>query len=312
VRVIGYWTVERTPFIIEERMDLDLQKLIDKVNKLRPLEVIELLLPVAKVMWHLHDRGVAHRDLKPGNIMCTLQQNFSIACSPLQDITIKLIDLGEAAVENVSSFGGWRNVGTTEYKAPELFQEGTGAALDLLKADVFSFGVLLLKVLTRLTVRETGVFRQLGLKDYKNALKAGQRPSISHQVPDCLSRIIESCWAHEPRERPSFDVIYKTLLDSRHQLSTEVHENRKSFKTQWLDTVRNVKMHMSLHSMAHLILCFSRALVAPIVLILFLFFIWSCLRTTMPRQQGAHSLLPKCMNFENPSCAAVLDSLLTS
>jgi serine/threonine protein kinase len=206
VRVIGYWTVERTPFIIEERMDLDLQKLIDKVNKLRPLEVIEILLPVAKVMWYLHDRGVAHCDLKPGNIMCSLQQNFSLVCSPLQDTTIKLIDLGEAAVENVSSFSGWRNVGTTEYKALELFQEGTGAALDLLKADVFSFGVLLLKVLTRLTVRETGVFKQLGLKIYKNALKARQRPRISHQVLDCLRRIIESCWAHEPWERPSSDV----------------------------------------------------------------------------------------------------------
>lgn len=39
------------------------------------------------------------------------------------------------------------------------------------------------------------------------------------------------------REPPSFDlVIYKKLLDSRHQLSTsELHENRKSFKTQWVD-----------------------------------------------------------------------------
>ena len=228
-------------------------------------------------------------------------------------MTIKLIDLGEAAVEDVSSFSGWRNVGTTDYKAPELFQEGTSAALDLLKADVFSFGVLLLKVLTGLTVRETGVFRQMGgLSNYKNALKAGQRPSISDQVPDCLRRIIESCWAHEPRERPSFDVIYKKLLDSRHQLSTELHENQKSFKTQWVDVVRNVKMHMRLHSMAHLIRCISRALAAPIVLIMLLFFIWSYLHTMMPRQYRAHSLLLKYANFENASCAAALDSLLTS
>lgn len=54
--------------------------------------------------------------------MCSLSVYTRIsalyALVPLQDMTIKLIDLGEAAVDlDVSSFSGWRNVGTTNYKA---------------------------------------------------------------------------------------------------------------------------------------------------------------------------------------------------
>jgi tetratricopeptide (TPR) repeat protein len=90
----------------------------------------------------LHDRGVAHRDVKPSNVMITT------------DGTLKLVDLGAgscpgARADDITRTGA--AVGTAQYQAPEQLR---GAADVDHRADVFAAGLVTYEMLTNALPRE--------------------------------------------------------------------------------------------------------------------------------------------------------------
>jgi MAP kinase interacting serine/threonine kinase len=69
---------------------------------------------VASAVWHLHAVGVAHRDLKPDNLLCTHPQ-------PHPHGQVKLCDFGLASAFVVGEEADLtRLAGTPEYLAPEI------------------------------------------------------------------------------------------------------------------------------------------------------------------------------------------------
>ncbi|XP_035815841.1 G-type lectin S-receptor-like serine/threonine-protein kinase RKS1 isoform X3 [Zea mays] len=115
--------------------DEDRRSLLDWNNRLAIIEgTAEGLLYL-----HKHSRlRVIHRDLKPSNILLDSEMNPKIS------------DFGLAKIfssNDVSSEGGTttrRVVGTYGYMAPEYASEG----LFSVKSDVFSFGVLVLEIIS--------------------------------------------------------------------------------------------------------------------------------------------------------------------
>lgn len=96
---------------------------------------IELLLVVCDAVAHAHERGVVHRDLKPGNLL------VDAAGRP------RVLDFGVAAwldpaMASLSAPGGV--VGTPAYMSPE---QREGRIVDA-RADVYSLGVLAAELLT--------------------------------------------------------------------------------------------------------------------------------------------------------------------
>eukprot|EP00948_MAST-09A_sp_MAST-9A-sp1_P002837 g2837.t1 len=127
-------------FLITEFAELStLQECIlsDRMNLTLNNHLLEMLIGVAKSMQFIHSRQkpIIHRDIKPDNIL--VRANY----------TSLLADFGECKVVNDEDHNATSEVvGTPFYIAPEIFKEESGSLSQ--KADVFSFGMVMLVVST--------------------------------------------------------------------------------------------------------------------------------------------------------------------
>ena len=102
-------------------------------------ESATLVATLADAVHHAHQRGVLHRDLKPGNILFdeaerAFVSDFGIAKSG------RGADSGAPVTQPLSVMG------TRGYVAPEVLREGAGAAT--LAVDVYGLGAILQELLT--------------------------------------------------------------------------------------------------------------------------------------------------------------------
>ncbi len=104
---------------------------------------LELFSKVCIAIQHAHHKGIIHRDVKPSNILVSMQDGVPLP---------KVIDFG---IAKATATDGEREtlvtrhshvVGTPEYMAPEQ-TEGGGLDIDT-RVDVYSLGVLLYELLT--------------------------------------------------------------------------------------------------------------------------------------------------------------------
>jgi serine/threonine protein phosphatase PrpC len=101
----------------------------------RPMDVEEAICVACKVgrgLAALHRAGVAHRDLKPQNVML------------LEDGGVKIIDLGVARLPGLEDLDETETPGTADFMAPELYESARGDAL----SDQYALGVTLYRMLT--------------------------------------------------------------------------------------------------------------------------------------------------------------------
>jgi len=120
---------------------------------------------------YLHSHKIAHRDLKPENILVLLGSNNSVE-------SLHLCDFGVSKQYQVSGTIGHSRgaVGTIGYSAPEVGR----TTYDPTKADIYSFGVVLLDLIGG---------AEFGQSDFKDCFKtfqqctsihANQRPEMKH------------------------------------------------------------------------------------------------------------------------------------
>jgi len=103
-------------------------------------ERVELFLAACDAVHHGHQKGVMHRDLKPGNILVDADGHvkvidFGVARSTDADIAIttQITELGQL-------------IGTVQYMSPEQFAADSDA-IDI-RSDVYALGTVLYELLT--------------------------------------------------------------------------------------------------------------------------------------------------------------------
>ena len=125
----------QTFFVMEFVEGESLGSMLKREGKLTVAQSAKVIQQTALGLSTAHDRGVVHRDIKPGNLMITSRgsvkiADFGIALSN-EDFSKKLTSTGEF-------------VGTPGYLSPEVC---LGKPVDQ-RSDIFSLGIVLFEMLT--------------------------------------------------------------------------------------------------------------------------------------------------------------------
>ena len=136
VYFIGTDEATQQPFFAMEFVDGDsLSGLLKREGKLSVENTLKILHQTAQGLATAHDKGVIHRDIKPGNLMLTTRGQVKIAdfgiALATQDISKKLTSTGEF-------------VGTPGYLSPEVC---LGKTVDQ-RSDIFSLGIVMFEMLS--------------------------------------------------------------------------------------------------------------------------------------------------------------------
>jgi class 3 adenylate cyclase/tetratricopeptide (TPR) repeat protein/predicted Ser/Thr protein kinase len=113
----------------------DLGTLLERNGVLDPFEALEILGQAARALDAAHERGLLHRDVKPGNIL--------VADGPHTYLT----DFGLSRLVGAASVSSGRFIGTVDYVAPEQVEGATVGP----EADVYALGAVLVECLTGAT-----------------------------------------------------------------------------------------------------------------------------------------------------------------
>jgi eukaryotic-like serine/threonine-protein kinase len=156
-------------------------------------ESLELLAPVAEGLAVAHERRVAHRDVKPGNVFLV----EGGASGP----RVKVLDFGIAKILADDESGGTRSKFasfTWAYAAPEQLDPRLGQTG--LATDVYSFALVLTELLTD---REP-----IEARDVVTLMKAANDPLLrptprtrGAEVPDAVEHACRRALAVDPRAR---------------------------------------------------------------------------------------------------------------
>ena len=148
--------------------------------------VAELMLDMARALAHAHERGVYHRDVKPGNILLTDAQHAV------------LVDFGLAKItEEESRTGVGDLLGTLGYMSPEQIL-ARRVPIDQ-RTDLWSLGVTFYEVLALRRPFEGESYEEI----HRQVCFEEPMPVTSRnpRVPRDLARIIERCLQKNPRHR---------------------------------------------------------------------------------------------------------------
>jgi hypothetical protein len=176
------------PYIVSAYVDgPSLESLISRNGPLPESEAAALAAGLAEGLSAIHAAGIAHRDLKPGNVL-------------LSPDGPRITDVGLAGAMTApgssltSAAGATAVLGTAGFLSPEAIEEGSAGPA----SDIFALGVLL-------TYAATG---RMPFGEASNGITVllyrvvTAEPDLAG-VPDTLRALIARCLAKDPGQRPT-------------------------------------------------------------------------------------------------------------
>ncbi|XP_030582288.1 tyrosine-protein kinase Fes/Fps isoform X2 [Archocentrus centrarchus] len=195
VKLIGVCTQKQPIYIIMELIQGGdfLSFLRTEGHSLTPKMLVKMTENVASGMEYLESKKCIHRDLAARN------------CLVAEGNVVKISDFGMSRQQDdgvYSAEGGLRQI-PVKWTAPEALNYGRYTT----ESDVWSFGVLLWETFSMGMTPYTSMTNQ----QTREEVEKGYRMPAPHGCPVEISRIMNSCWQYDPRNRPSFKKLRAEL-----------------------------------------------------------------------------------------------------
>jgi hypothetical protein len=190
-------------FLVMEYLDGEpLDDVLKKRGKLPPVEAVRIVYQALLGLQHIHEQGMIHRDLKPGNLMLVpVPPAPSTAGS-----SVKILDIGLGKVmfdeevpgglEQVQLTTDGAILGAPEYMAPEQAKDAHAADI---RSDIYSLGCVLYHCLAG----QSPFYDVNPVRIMVKQASEAPRPlrEVNPQVPDSLQQIINRMLAKDPNQR---------------------------------------------------------------------------------------------------------------
>ncbi|CAI5953633.1 unnamed protein product, partial [Closterium sp. NIES-64] len=174
------------------------------------LQRLDVMIGVAEGLQYLHSFGIVHRDIKPANILID------------RNMQAKVADFGLVRMGEGTTVGATRVMGTPGYVDPAYFKSQKATPM----ADVHSFGVVMLTILTARKAIYNSDDNQINLKQWVAPFVAAndgvtfKDPSLE-APPDIilrLARLALSCTAMPTALRPNMIKVLAELEALREEV----------------------------------------------------------------------------------------------
>lgn len=177
-------------------------------NALNSFQRKQIALDIAKGLHYLHHNGYIHRDLRSENILLNADYRAKIADFGLVKTRAQSIQ----SIAKISQAVSWC--------APEILSAQPEITF---KADIFSFGMILWELFT-----DKKPFEGVSLSALTQKIIAGQRETLSDEIPAEFHPLITACWSEKPGERPNLPELIKQL--DRYNPADSYYKKGKKFE----------------------------------------------------------------------------------
>ncbi|HEX6790086.1 MAG TPA: protein kinase, partial [Candidatus Krumholzibacteria bacterium] len=207
VTIYSVEEIDTIPFLTMELVEGHSLSTMIPADGLRLDHFFNYAIPLADAIAWAHDRGITHRDLKPGNIMIDHDHRVKVLDFGLAKLFAPESDMNnmETMAKSHDTAAG-RILGTPAYMSPE---QAEGKAIDH-RSDIFSLGIVLYEMATgrRPFQGDTPISTISSiLKDQPKSVT-----DLKPANPRELGRIVSHCLEKDPERR------FQSAKDVRNQL----------------------------------------------------------------------------------------------